>query len=113
MIPAKALASWIGCVVLIFFLAACEEKKDPYSGFSNLVAERQEHREALSKKREQEKNQIPESKNPKSVKIDGTTPMLYEKKIEIIDSVSGKPLANGIAYLTKDGNITRIKILKE
>ncbi|MFO7913502.1 MAG: hypothetical protein R6V15_15195 [Desulfotignum sp.] len=118
MMPAKTLVLWIGCVALGFFLAACEEKKDPYSGFSNLVAERQELRKAISKEREQEKNQTPESEKTKGVKtkgvkIDGTTNMLYEKQIEITDSVSGKPLAKGIAYLNKEGNITRIKILKE
>ncbi len=113
MMPVKALTLWIGCVVLIFFLAACEEKKDPYSGFSNLVAERQELRKAISKEREQEKNTTPESEKPKSVKTDRSATVLYEKQIEITDSVSGKPLAKGIAYLTKEGNITRIKILKE
>jgi len=113
MMPAKALASWIGSVVLIFLLTACEEKKDPYSGFSNLVAERQELRKSISRQREQEKNHTPESEKTTPVKMDGTASVLYEKQIEITDSASGKLLAKGIAYLTKEGSIKRIKILKE
>ena len=38
--------------------------------------------------------------------------VLYEEKIKILGSKSGRTLANGVAYINKKGEIVKIKILK-
>ena len=39
--------------------------------------------------------------------------VLYEKNVEIVDSSSRIALAKGVAYMNKEGQIIKIKIIKE
>ncbi len=114
MLTVKQIALYIGCLGMLFFiLAACDEKEDPYPGFSNLVAERNELRKSISKERQGETEQSPDAKEAKETKTEKATAVLHERQIEITDADSGKPIARGVAYLNKEGEITRIRIYNQ
>ena len=98
------------------FLQACESDKDQYSGFSDLVAERNEARKIISGENREKKKvtKNAQEERPKSdvrEKKSISKVVLYEKSIDIVDSESRLPLARGVAYLNKSGQIVRIKII--
>ena len=118
--PGKILS----CVLFsVLVLSACDDKKDEFSGLSDLVKERQEVRQSISK--ETARKNILEKKGVKSDPKEDTifdkvnkkekisSIVLYERDIEVVDSFSQLPLAKGIAYLNKEGRIVKIKIIKE
>lgn len=108
------------CLILI---AACDDKKDGYSGLADLVAERNQARQSLSEQTVRKKNlERQDAKNTlkedtaivrPSKKEEISSIVLYEKQIEVVDSSSQMAIAKGIAYLNKEGQIVKIKILKE
>ncbi|MEE4365436.1 MAG: hypothetical protein V2J08_16005 [Desulfotignum sp.] len=98
---------------MLVILAACDEKEDPYPGFSSLVAERHELRKSIAKERQGEKAQSQDAEAAKEIKTEKPTAVVYERQIEITDAASGKPLAKGTAYLNKEGKITRIRIYNQ
>jgi hypothetical protein len=107
----------------VLVLSGCEDKKDDFSGLSNLVDKRNQVRQSISDKNAQEKavdrqksdagfkekaGLDMEKKNP------GVSPViLYERDIEVVDSSNRQSLAKGIAYLNKEGQIVKITIIKE
>jgi hypothetical protein len=109
----------LGCLLLgLMVLPACDDKRDDFSGLSGLVEERNEVRQALSKKNSQEK--VLEGKTPSSVSLDmekkntGVSPViLYERNVEVVDSATKKSLIKGIAYLNKEGQVVKIKIIRD
>jgi len=99
-------------------LSACDDKKEDFSGLSNLVAERNEVRQVISdetaRKKVAEKQGLKDT--PKDVvkkKEEISSVVVYERDIEVLDSSSRMSLAKGIAYLNKEGQIVRIKIIRE
>jgi len=107
------IALYIGWVGMLGLLSACDDKEDPYPGFSKMVSERHELRKSIAK---EGKEGAPQSQHPakdKEMKTEKTTAALYERQIEIIDSASGNAIAKGVAYLDKDGKITRIRIYRQ
>ncbi len=113
MLSIKQIVLYTGCLGMLVILAACDEKEDPYQGFSNLVAERHELRKSIAKERQGEKAQSQDAEATKEVKTEKPTAVVYERQIEITDAASGKPLAKGVAYLNKEGKITRIRIYNQ
>jgi hypothetical protein len=117
----KQIAAFIGWAGVCCMFAACEEKQDPYPGFSNMVAERHEVRKAISreKEKERERDQAAGVKDqPSSPPAPDRDPraastLLYEKQVEITDAVTRKPIARAIAYLDRDGQIVRIRIIRQ
>jgi hypothetical protein len=118
----------IGSVVWgLFFsaviLSGCDDKKDGFSGLSDMVGERNEIRQAISDKTAREKSLAKQDANvgyeedaaiERMKKTEGvSTVVVYERDIEVVDSSSRMALAKGIAYLNKDGQIVKIKIIKE
>ena len=114
------------CVFALAITPACDNDKEHYSGLSELVAERNEARRTISKKSQRNKTSAGQSGVQDENRIDagditGKTPatdemaggILYEKRIEIVDSQSGMPLAKGVAFLDKKGRIVRIKLVKD
>ncbi len=116
------------CLLLFFLDSACtedKEKKEDYSGVSDLISERNKARHvAVEKfsvqdaapksapKSEDENIAIPKQESdPRAEEISST--VLYEEKVDIVVSESGRTLAKGVAYINKQGQIVRIKILKE
>ena len=112
--------------VCLFFLvsAACQDERGEgdYSGVSELIAGRNKARyEAVENS--PEKSAIP--KKETTNKISTSKPeltskeeelssiILYEEYVEIVGSRSQRTLAKGVAYINKQGQIVRIKILKE
>ncbi|MCG8632948.1 MAG: hypothetical protein MI863_03920 [Desulfobacterales bacterium] len=100
--------------------SACEGDKDQYSGLSELVAERHEARKGISEKNLKKKkkaardnagNKEQDNLSEFSSKEEVSTVVLYEKQIDILDSESRIPLAKGVAYMNKKGQIVRIKII--
>lgn len=118
----------MGHVVWVLFLCAvilsgCDDKKDGFSGLSDMVAQRNEARQSISDKNAREK-----SLAKKDAKVDNkkdatlermktteeiSAVVVYERDIEVVDSSSRMALAKGVAYLNKKGQIVKIKIIKE
>ncbi len=101
-------------------LTACDSEKDQYSGLSEMVAERNEVRQGISEKNIRKKKQSAgeysennglDSLSDFAPKEEISTVVLYEKQIDIVDSETRMPLAKGVAYMNKTGQIVRIKIL--
>ncbi|MCM2286931.1 MAG: hypothetical protein NDI81_19305 [Desulfobacula sp.] len=116
------------CLLFFFLALACtedKEKKEDYSGVSDLISERNKARHvAVEKfsareagpkstpKSEEENVTIPKQESePRAEEISST--VLYEEKVDIIVPESRRTLAKGVAYINKQGQIVRIKILKE
>lgn len=107
----------------VLFLSACDDKKDGFSGLADLVKERQEVRQTISEKTVQKKalEKKGATVDPKEdtvmnrakKKEEMSTIVLYQRDIQVVDSFSQMPLAKGIAYLNKEGQIVKIKIIKE
>ncbi|OGR27840.1 MAG: hypothetical protein A2277_21260 [Desulfobacterales bacterium RIFOXYA12_FULL_46_15] len=112
------------CFILLFLISACQNEKaddNDYSGVSDLIsgrnkarydtAERAPVKNTRSKPVEENidtSRQAPDSKTEEILPI-----VLYEEKVDIIGSESKETLAKGVAYINKNGQIVRIKILKE
>jgi hypothetical protein len=112
------------CLLLFFLASACtedKEKKEDYSGVSDLISERNKARHvAVEKfsvqdagpKYAEENMAIPKQESdPGAEEISSI--VLYEEKVDIVMSESRRTLAKGVAYINKQGQIVRIKILKE
>jgi len=104
-------------------LTACDDRKDEYSGLADLVAERNEARKSLSEQTVRKKNLDRQDAKDglkedtaivRSLKKEEiSSVVLYEKQIEVVDSSSRMAIAKGVAYMNKEGQIVKIKILKE
>ncbi len=115
------MKSWnlLSCLLSsALLLIACDDKKEGFSGLSSLVAERNEVRQSISdetaRKKVAEKKEVkvvPKDVEKKTEKISSV--VVYERDIEVLDSSSRMSLAKGIAYLNKEGQIVRIKIIRE
>nr|NJM03779.1 hypothetical protein [Desulfobacula sp.] len=112
------------CFLLVFLVSACQEgkeKKEDYSGVSDLISERNKSRHVTVEKNtvKQTYSNSAEEKtgslkpDPDSKAEDISSIVLYEEKVDIIGSESRRTLAKGLAYINKQGQIVRIKILKE
>ncbi len=116
------------CLLLFFLASACtedKEKKEDFSGVSDLISERNKARHvAVEKfsvqdagpksapKSEEDNITMPKQESdPKAEEI--LSIVLYEEKVDIVVSESRRTLAKGVAYINKQGQIVRIKILKE
>lgn len=110
--PVKILGSFFLSLLL---LSGCDDKKKDYSGFSNLVSERHEARQAISEEKAREKARESNiQKSPdKDKKEESSSSILYEREVKIVDSGSQKTLATGKAYINKQGQIIQIKIVKQ
>ena len=121
---------------LFLLISACTEEKEKekgdYSGVSGLIADRNRARYEAAERPSQRK-QVTQKKltsrqvTPKRDAGQSNTPVqspetedqeissiiLYEQKINIVGSESGKTLAKGTAYINKQGQIVRIKIQRE
>ncbi|PIE61215.1 MAG: hypothetical protein CSA29_04525 [Desulfobacterales bacterium] len=110
--------------VIFFFifvsgiLAGCSED-EKFSGFSEMVAGRQQVRQEISGNNVDKQTNQAESEDSNVARshkyIDPdklSLGHLFEKKIEIIDTSSKITLAQGIAFLDKQGRIVRIKIIR-
>lgn len=107
----------------LLVLSACDDKKDGFSGLSNLVEERSEVRQALSDKNSRQKalerQQLNADSKPAVVlgkekkKREISPIVLYERDVEVVDSSNRMALAKGIAYLNKEGQIVKITITRE
>jgi hypothetical protein len=114
--------SWV-LLFSVLVLSACEDKKDDFSGLSNLVEQRNQVRQRLSDKNAREKAVEQQRSDAgskegavfdKEKKNPGVSPViLYERDVEVVDSSNRKSLAKGIAYLNKEGQIVKITIIKE
>ncbi len=109
---------------LFFLISACQDKKEEtdrksdFSGVSNLIADRNKARYDVAENPPEKKPSTlkatnNDSKTPEDKKEELATAILYEQKIKVVGSESGRTLASGIAYINKKGQIVRIKITKE
>lgn len=108
------------CVVM---LSGCDDKKDSFSGLSDMVGQRNEARQSISdktarkkslEKREASAGSKEDTALERIKKTEGVSSVVvHERDIEVVDSSSRMALAKGIAYLNKEGQIVKIKIIKE
>lgn len=112
------------CLLFFFLALACtedKEKKEDYSGVSGLISERNKARhvavekfsvrDAGPKSEEENTAVAKQESDPRAEEISSI--VLYEEKVDVVVSESGRTLAKGVAYINKQGQIVRIKILKE
>ena len=107
-------------LILLTFSCNEEKGKGDYSGVSDLIADRNKARHQIAQRAAQKKviekkvastPKIPvPQKSTKNREISST--VLYEQKIKIIGEQSGQTMAKGIAYVNKQGQIVRIKIIR-
>ena len=107
----------------ILLISACNDGKDEtskkadFSGVSNLISERNSARydaaDNPTPKQAQTRAATGKSKSASSKDEELATTILYEQKVNIVGSDSGRTLANGVAYINKKGQIVRIKITRE
>ena len=107
----------MSCLLLFFACSSCKDKKEDYSGLSELVAQRQKARQSLSGKTSNQldsKSDIQTEKESSGLKKEEmVSNTLYTREVVIVDTSSGTSLAKGIAYLNKEGEIIKIKIRKK
>lgn len=103
------------CLVL-----SCDSEKDQYAGLGEMVAERQEVRKSIAEENARKKDQDSfwEDQGSSDMMADRkeeavSSVVVYEKQIEILDSDSKLPLAKGVAYMNKSGQIVRIKVYRK
>ena len=120
--PGKIVWGLLLCLLLL--LSACDDKKDDFSGLSDLVEDRNELRKNIAAENVRKKalEEQPLNKGFKETTVlekekknypEISPIVLYEREVEVVDSLSKRALAKGIAYLNKQGQIVKIKIVKE
>ncbi len=110
---------------LFFLVSGCQDDKgkNDFSGVSDLISDRNNARYEIAETAPKKKGVSPK-KNTAEITKDSKSRsdkrqkelasiILYEEKVDIVRSDSGKILAKGTAYVNKKGQIVRIKILKE
>lgn len=111
-------------LLLLFLISACrndDEKKNDYSGLSNLISDRNKARRETAEKtpvkntgsKSGSENVVASKRESDTQAEEISSIVLYEEKVDIIASKSNRPLAKGVAYINKKGQIVRIKILQE
>jgi hypothetical protein len=106
---------------LMAVLSSCESEDDNYSGVGKLIADRNKMRYQRADETGNNKGGIGSSnqKNDSGTKDASekaasktqlSTNVLDAKKIVIVDTASGKPLGQGVAYVDKQGKIVKIKL---
>ena len=112
---------FVVCISVLCLLSACDRKEDQYAGLSDLVTDRQEVRKTISEENAQKKklekvlkNDQSDSNLSSSDAEEVISPVVvYEKQIEILDSASKIPLAKGVAFMNKSGQIVKIKVYRK
>ena len=117
----------LGVVFLIFSSCQDENEQNNFSGVGKLIASRNKARYDAAEKLAPKEQSIDKTNVSKENTTDRTNALklesnsrqeelssivLYEEKIKILGSKSGRTLANGVAYINKKGEIVKIKILK-
>ena len=118
----KAIVGY-GLFLCVVMLSGCDDKKDGFSGLSDMVGQRNEARRSISDKTARKKSLEKQEANAgnkedaaieRLKKTEVVSPVVvYERNIEVVDSSSRMALAKGVAYLNKEGQIVKIKIIKE
>ena len=119
----KMGSAFLGFFISMVLLCGCDDKKDGFAALSGMVGERNEIRQAISEKTAREKSldkQNLKAGDKEDTAIGGmkntqavSPGVVYERDIEVVDSSSRMALAKGIAYLNKDGQIVKIKIIRK
>ncbi len=119
---------FLGLVFLVFSSCQDEKEKNDYSGVGKLVASRNKARYEAAENPPPKKRSINKTSIPRKNTVDSINTLkpeskskqeklssivLYEEKIKILGSKSGRTLANGVAYINKKGGIVKITILKD
>jgi hypothetical protein len=114
---------WFFVGLFCLSLTSCKnDNKDDFSGVSDLIANRNKSRYEVADRAVQEKNETSKQKTDdkfnsvksgsKSKREKLSSIVLYQENVKILGSKSGKTLAKGVAYINKQGDIVKIKILK-
>jgi hypothetical protein len=123
MMKPEKIFLWFFASLMCLSLISCQndKKDDDFSGVSNLIANRNKSRYEVADSAMQEKNETSNKTNDKvnSVKSGSKSKreklssiVLYKENVKILGSKSGRTLAKGVAYINKQGDIVKIKILK-
>ena len=111
-------------VVLVAGFPACKGEDKKFSGVGKMIADRNRMRYEIAGELEEDKNE-PDGSNqkadsaapPSTAAAPGegyttqlSTNALEEKQIVIVETSSGTPLCQGVAYVNKKGDIVKIKL---
>lgn len=114
------------CALLLYLAPGCsDEKNGDYQGVSELISNRNQARHNVKgsakgrtsskpvKTTEQDPKSSLASQDAGSKKKEISSVVLYEENVTIVSQTSSKTLAKGIAYINKQGQIVRLKIVNE
>jgi hypothetical protein len=118
----KRVVGLIVSVLGLCLLLSCDSEKDQYAGLGDMVADRQEIRKNIAKDNQRKKkleasweegasDQASDGKAGSHASISSV--VVYEKQVEIWDADSKRPIAKGLAYMNKSGQIVKIKIYRK
>ncbi len=108
--------------VFVLFCISClitgckdDKEKNAYKGVSRLIAERHRTRLAQSadKKKYAEGKKYNAESTPESNDQKIPEETIFEKKVKIVSSASGKTLARATAFINENGKIISIKIERD
>ena len=113
---------WFFVGLICLSLTSCKnDNKDDFSGVSDLISNRNKARYTAADRAAQEKNHTSKQEaankfnavqsESKSKREELSAIILYKENVKILGSKSGKTLAKGVAYINKQGEIVKIKIL--
>lgn len=112
-----ALLFFVFALILVTGCNKEEEKEEPYSTVSNMIAERNKARFSRAAQDSSSKravgnepvlsDEIPPAAQSERAKLPGIT---IEENIKIVSERSGKTIGTGIAYLDKSGKIITIRV---
>ena len=106
-------------ICLLVSISCRDEKKDEFSGVSNLLSDRNKARYNRSGNLPPSKNNVEQQQQrvdnnsgsvPNKKKEPLVSDIIYKKDVSIRDSKSGKILTTGVAYVDENGRIIKIKI---
>ena len=112
---------YTGSVLILFciscFISGCKKDKEDtaYQGVGKLVAERHRTRMAQSaeKRGQTNRKQASNKYTPELDDQSSSEKTIFEQKVKIVSSSSGKTLARATAFLDRRGKIINIKIEQE
>jgi len=119
----KRVVGFTIIVLGLCLLGACDSEKDQYAGLSEMVADRQEVRKNIAQDNQRKKSleeiweggkqSSDRASHRKNESKPTSSVVVYEKQVEIWDSDSKRPLAKGVAYMNKSGQIVKIKVYRK
>lgn len=115
----------VGFLLLALAAAGCsQEEKSDYKGVSDIISNRNKARRSVGKYPSKSFDEpLDQDRGDASTAVQSDRQqeegeeiqsiILYEEEVTIVSEVSRKELARGVAYINKQGQIVRLKIVNK